>query len=83
MAKVTKKIFTGPKNQDIKEEFLFKHLISHVIGYPSIDVWNSLETYGQPCIAVVFMVAKLSMILSFMLFKSLPTKIFTIYQDVI
>ena len=24
-------------------------LISHVIGYPSIDLWNSLETYGQPC----------------------------------
>ena len=48
--KVYKKDFTDPKNYDDKEEFLCIQLISHVIGYPSKDPWNSLETYGQPCI---------------------------------
>ena len=50
MVKFLKKIVTDPKNYDIKEEFLCIQLISHVIGYPSIDPWNSLETYGPPCI---------------------------------
>ena len=37
-----------------KEEFLHQHLISHVIDYPSIDSWNSLEPCDSPCIVDKF-----------------------------
>ena len=36
-----KKNFIGPKNYGIKEHFLLKDLISTIIYYSSIDLWNS------------------------------------------
>ena len=44
-----KKNFIGGKNYNIREHFLWEQLISYMIGYPSIDPQNSLDTYEPPC----------------------------------
>ena len=45
-----KKCFIVFKNYDIKEYFLLQQLVCNINHYSSIiDLWNSLEGYGQPC----------------------------------